>query len=152
MLVNVLIITHSSGISIKCSDNQQENAFCLPKNYSKYEIPHKDRPNQVGVGIQITEILNVDIKDYSVTMALFLDISWRDPRVVMEKDLSKAQGEDSYIPHPVDLIDQLWVPDIFVYNVSKFASDIRNFNYVYLMQTGPAQVPLGDLITDQHKK
>ena len=126
VLVNVLIITHSSGISIKCSDNQQENTFCLPKNYSKYEIPHKDRPNQVGVGIQITEILNVDIKDYSVTMALFLDISWRDPRVVMEKDLSKAQGEDSYIPHPVDLIDQLWVPDIFVYNVSKFASDIRN--------------------------
>ena len=91
----------------------------MPSNYSKYDLPLKDRPNKVGVGIHLNEILSVDVKEYSITMAIYMDIRWMDPRIVLGKEMmSQAQGEESWIPHQVEILDQLWVPDIYVYNVS----------------------------------
>ena len=105
------------GIDIHC-DAVSRRGLCLPSNYSKYDLPFKDRVNKVGVGIHLNEILSVDVKEYSITMAIYMDIRWLDPRIVLGKEMmSQAQGEESWIPHQVEILDQLWVPDIYVYNV-----------------------------------
>ena len=85
---------------------------CIPDNYDKFEMP--DKHVHVDIGIEVVEILEVNDHDFSTAMYLYFDFSWTDPRLINNATSGKTlQIETSFM-------DNLWVPDIYIYNLKSF--------------------------------
>ena len=113
-------VESATSLGISCDNADPSFLVCLPNNYSKYEIPVKKGVNQIDVSIHLDEITKVDEKDYKVTIMLFLEVKWKDPRIILGKEFfrpSAAQGEEGVVPVSIDLRDDFWLPDIFIYKV-----------------------------------
>merc|ERR1719320_1459219 len=88
---------------------------CLPKNYSKYELPNTEETHLVEISFDLDEIHEINDETYSITFSTYLVMEWTDRRLHVDQSL----GSD-YIPLDVDFLKSLWVPKIFVYNLKKF--------------------------------
>ena len=85
---------------------------CILDNYDKFEMP--DKHVHVDIGIEVVEILEVNDHDFSTAMYLYFDFSWTDPRLINNATSGKTlQIETSFM-------DNLWVPDIYIYNLKSF--------------------------------
>ena len=94
-------------------------SICIPKNYSKYDLP--ETKTKVSLGIDIMDIPNIDDNNFSVTFIAYLDIVWKDPRLIMTSD-SANSSEEKWIPMRVDesFINELWLPDLLIKHLKDF--------------------------------
>ena len=89
------------------------NHTCIPRNYSKYELP--ESLTYVSLGIDIMNIPNIDDNDFSVTLSAFLNINWRDSRIITDNAYPKDM-----IPIDVNFMKKIWLPDLYIRNLQQF--------------------------------
>ena len=130
---------------------------CLPRNYSSMDIPLMDEPNHINIEIHISDVLKINDRDFSITFSLYFNVQWREPRlqidssffqnrylkcIIIHKNelnildyyffhlIFRSSEEDQLQPVDLNLINDLWVPNVFIYNlktfkVSKFFHEIN---------------------------
>ena len=75
------------------------------------------------VGFEISDVLGINDKDYSITFGLYFSVEWMEPRLNLSKELwgeDMVAGEDDLVPVNLELIKSLWIPNIFIYNLKTF--------------------------------
>ena len=95
----------------------------VPKNYSLFHRPviNQSKAMNISVGMVITQILHIDLKDSALDFNIEFIISWVDELIGIE------EGTDGKV-HLKNASD-IWTPDLYIYDLIKF--DIQNiFNSV----------------------
>ena len=86
----------------------------MPTNYSKTTRPFLSEINNIT--IDFLNIKTLDIDDIKCTFDLFvyMNIKWKDPRIDISSDINNSAALNSA------LADQLWKPDLFIFNQKLF--------------------------------
>ena len=92
------------------------NLFCIPQNYSKFDLPTS--PTTVSLGITIVEIPKIDDHEFSVTLRGYLGVYWTEPRLIF--DVNSNVSENDWISVDGDFIKELWLPDLEIYDIKEF--------------------------------
>ena len=92
------------------------NLFCIPKNYSKFDLPTS--LTTVSLGITIVEIPKIDDHEFSVTLRGYLGAYWTEPRLIF--DVNSNVSENDWISVDGDFIKELWLPDLEIYDIKEF--------------------------------
>lgn len=105
------------GSDFKCEKDADKNkkAVCIPKNYNSFQLP-KDEDNKVGVSLSAIRVISVDEKEFSITLETYFNIDWQDERLELTKHHSKA----GLMPVDEELIDDIWKPNVFIYDLNSF--------------------------------
>jgi len=127
LVVCLLLLTDGSrgDSGFKCSDNN-DMSLCLPDNYSKFELPHTDQSNWIGISMDIDEVTQINDDDYSITISMYFNVEWQEPRLKMLPSFGvssygqKNSGHSGPVPTNVELVKDLWLPNIFIYNLKTF--------------------------------
>merc|ERR1712189_136749 len=86
----------------------------LLENYTSRGLPVKDetKPVQMSIGLTLQQILNIDIEESSMTGIYWINFEWVDDYLAWSED-DEAQniGKISLSA------DDIWMPDIEVYNM-----------------------------------
>jgi hypothetical protein len=62
-------------------------------------------------------------QEYSVTFSSYFNVLWQEPRLhISERFLAElnATSPDTMIPVNLELVNELWLPNIFIYNLKTF--------------------------------
>ena len=65
-------------------------------------------------------------QEYSVEFSSYFNVMWREPRLEIPRfflnDFNSSSGlsQGSMIPVNLELVNQLWLPNIFIYNLKTF--------------------------------
>ena len=73
---------------------------CLPKEYSKYELPNPSGVNPIRVELLIQEVLRINDKDYSITFSCYYNIYWPDKRIRLSPDFGREMLTKDQINDP----------------------------------------------------
>ena len=63
------------------------------------------------------------LQEYSVTFSSYFNVLWQEPRLhISERFLRElnATSPDTMIPVNLELVNELWLPNIFIYNLKTF--------------------------------
>ena len=102
---------------------------CLPKEYSKFELPIKRGGNVIRVTIDISEVLRINDKDYSITFACYFNVQWKEGRIHLGPEFGREQAgpgvnttgnPDIIVPMNLEFVKDLWLPNIFIYNLKTY--------------------------------
>ena len=63
-------------------------------------------------------MLQVNDKEFSVTMTMYFSVQWDEPRI--ESNLTVAEGD--WTPIDLQFLNNLWVPNIFIYDLRSFSA------------------------------
>ena len=88
-------------------------------------LPNTEKTNKIGISIDIDEVLRINDKDYTINFSTFFNVEWREKRLSMFPDFGASlrpenSTEHVMVPMPLELIKDLWVPNIFVYNLKTY--------------------------------
>ena len=112
----VILFVYLSSVDgyrdLKCSEG-----VCLPKNYSKFKLPSEAR-NEIGVSLDIDQVLSIDDSTTSIKLSMFFNVEWNDKRMVLSPENGWKRGEMK--PFSNDFVEDLWLPNIFIYNLQSF--------------------------------
>ena len=112
----------------RCSSGKDLYA-CLPKEYSKFELPIKRGGNVIRVTIDISEVLRINDKDYSITFACYFNVQWKEGRIHLGPEFGREQAgpgvnttgnPDIIVPMNLEFVKDLWLPNIFIYNLKTY--------------------------------
>ena len=111
--------------SFRCNKGGVPKSICLPENYSKFELPFSDKPNRIGISIDIDEVLAISGKDYSITFATYFNVEWNERRLNAAPEFGASlkipnSTDPVKVPMSLELINDLWVPNIFIYNLKTY--------------------------------
>ena len=67
--------------------------------------------------MDIDEVRHVDDQDYSITISMYFNVEWNEPRLNM---VTSNSSETVMVPTSVELVKDLWLPNIFIYNLKTF--------------------------------
>ena len=99
---------------------------CLPKEYSKYDFPLN---REIQISIEISEVININDIEFSITFAGYLNIQWQENRLRLSSDFGRKQAgpgvnatmnPETYVPISLEIAKELWLPDIFIYNLKTY--------------------------------
>ena len=85
--------------------------FCLPNSYDKNAIP-ENGGDFVTMGLKswITTIRDVDLIERSVTMRIWIEMTWRDDEIRIRQtnyrqngDIYSVQGDKIWLPPPLEI-------------------------------------------------
>ena len=84
-----------------------------------------DKTNVIGVSMDIDEIMQINDADYSITVSMYLNIEWQEPRLVMLPSFGASlrpgnSKEHVMVPMNLEFVKDLWLPNIFIYNLKTF--------------------------------
>jgi len=122
LFFSFLSYTLAISQSVSCS-NSVQTYICLPSNYSSMDIPVLNKANLIKIEIHISDVLVINDRDFSITYSLYFNVHWWDPRIHVNKDFFKdrvAPEPDTLTPVDLNLINDLWVPNVFIYNLKTF--------------------------------
>ena len=86
----------------------------------------------IDIGIDITDVLRINDKEYGVEFSSYFNVMWREPRLYiphiflgewnssMSGEEAEEESSDALIPVNLELVKQLWLPNIFIYNLKTF--------------------------------
>ena len=87
--------------------------------------------NNVSIETDIMDIMDVNDKEFSVTLSMYFSVKWDEPRF----ETNNTVGEDQWTPIDLQFMNQLWVPNIFIYDLRRLKdiSTLKNtfFNLWY---------------------
>ena len=80
----------------------------------------------IGVDFDIIDILDVDDKEFSITLSMYLGVYWKDPQLTGPYYCSK---ENDFTPVDLDMLPLIWVPDLYIYHLKsiKVLNVLREF-------------------------
>jgi len=107
---------------IEC-EGEKPSTLCLTKDYSTFDLPFKSKPNLIKIGFEISDVLGINDKDYSITFGLYFSVEWIEPRLNLSSELwgeDNVAREEDLVPVNLELIKNLWIPNIFIYNLKTF--------------------------------
>ena len=94
VLLAVTFLPTISMNSFQCNKGVPKS-LCLPENYSKFELPFSEQPNQIGISIDIDEVLGISGKDYSITFATYFNVEWNERRLNVKPEFGASLGADN---------------------------------------------------------
>jgi len=98
--------------------------LCLPEDYNKFDLPLTDTVNLIDIGIDITDVLRINDKEYGVEFSSYFNVMWREPRLHIPNrflnELNSSGLGNTMIPVNLELVRDLWLPNIFIYNLKTF--------------------------------
>ncbi|XP_023343176.1 gamma-aminobutyric acid receptor subunit pi [Eurytemora carolleeae] len=105
LFLNSALAQNPSGQRLKCAEQ-----YCIDLNtYKKLDVP--TNPTQVSVDLDVTQILEIDDIKFTVSFAMYFGVRWLEPRIIGPSNSS----ENPYVPIDIKFINELWVPDVYVY-------------------------------------
>ena len=119
--VAILLLLASTALGnqgIICS-----NGICLPADYNKMDLPGI-QPIQIDTQITLLEVYEVNEKDLTIHISLFMTFSWQDNRLNFTSSNATSADVDKH------LIDNIWMPDVYIYNMK----EMGGFNGVTTMR------------------
>jgi len=129
-VLGVLIFFSTSGchgVSKVSCNSAVQTYVCLPANYSSMDLPLKKESNLILIEIHISDILVIDDRDFSITYSLYFNVQWQEPRLKINENFFQQNdfedgplSSDSLTPVDLNLIKDLWVPNVFIYNLKTF--------------------------------
>ena len=63
----------------------------------------------------IMDIMAVNDKEFSVTLSMYFSVRWDEPRF----ETNNTVKEDQWTPIDLQFMNQLWVPNIFIYDLRR---------------------------------
>ena len=108
----------------KCTDENIQS-ICLPDNYSKFELPYTEQTNNIGISIDIDEVLRINDATYSITFSTYFNVEWNERRLNVGPEFgaslrSTNSSDPVMVPMNLEFIKDLWVPNIFIYNLKTY--------------------------------
>ena len=67
----------------------------------------------------IDEVLQINEKDCSIAFFSYFNVEWTESRLIV--DLDHASALEGLQPADVEVLKDLWLPNIFIYNLKTFA-------------------------------
>jgi len=116
-------VAQNTAQSLECTPEGRPKAICLATDYSTFDLPIRTECNEIKIGFEISDVLKIDDKDYSITFGLYFSVEWIEPRLNLSQDLwgpSNVESDEDLVPVNLELINSLWVPNIFIYNLKTF--------------------------------
>jgi hypothetical protein len=113
----------------QCDQGKKDLLACLPKDYSKFELPSKNAVTNIGITLDIQEVLRINDKDYSITFSCYFNVHWTENRIRLSPEFGRDQagpGEnitgnpDIMVPTNLEFVKDLWVPNILIYNLKTY--------------------------------
>ena len=92
--------------------------WCLPKDYQKLESPRPDSPVHVDINVEILDILSVNDKEFSISMSMYFSVMWQESRIVTNNTIESG----FWYPVSLEFLNDLWIPNVFIYNLKSFSS------------------------------
>ena len=90
------------------------SSVCIPSTYNKMDMPNSDQVNkepfQVSVSMYLLDIYRINYEDFTMDLNIHVRFTWNDNRLSNNKT-----GFNSDVD--VDFIENLWVPDIYIYDL-----------------------------------
>jgi len=122
--VAMLFIPALGKRGFKCSTGISKS-ICLPDNYSKFELPYTEQTNHIGISIDIDEVLRINDGTYSITFSTYFNVEWNERRLNVMPDFGASLRKDNstepvMVPMNLEFIKDLWVPNIFIYNLKTY--------------------------------
>ena len=115
----------------KCSGGLSKD-LCLPHNYSKTQFPYTEQINHIGISIDIDDVLRITDDTNSITFATYFNVEWNERRLNLMPDFGSFlrqnnSTESVMVSVNLDFIKDMWIPNIFVYNLVTFKElDVLN--------------------------
>ena len=125
LYVQISIGVETAKGIFKCNPDKKLQA-CLPDEYSKFDFPSN---NEITISIEISEVVNINEKDFSITFACYLNVQWEENRLRLSSEFGKEQAgpginatmnPNIYVPINLELIKDIWLPNIFIYNLKTY--------------------------------
>ncbi len=67
--------------------------------------------------------IRISIQEYSVTFSSYFNVLWKEPRLHISRSFFRELNQtspDSLVPVNLELVNDLWLPNIFIYNLKTF--------------------------------
>ena len=126
LLVCALVSTQGSHgkRGFTCKDGVHKS-ICLPENYSKFELPFTEKTNQIAISIDIDDVLRINDGTYSITFSTYFNVHWNERRLNVQPDFGSSlrtpnSTDAVMVPMNLEFIKELWVPNIFIYNLKTY--------------------------------
>ena len=124
-MIGICALTQSAGIvAADPSQNLTRNdcaivteGYCLPKNYNKLQRPNSSEATNVQVKFTVEQITSVNDDDFTISLAIFLSLYWKEDRLTYignDSDIDRYLSYRSSIPLGLEWANQLWLPDVYV--------------------------------------
>ena len=97
-----------------------EGKICIPTGYDRLSVPKsKSQTNvsQIEMEFMVMDILEVNDKDFSVTVGMYIGVSWEDLPITEQIFCEK---EPCYEPLNTEILSRIWQPDLYIYNLKTF--------------------------------
>ena len=91
----------------------------------KFQLLYLDQTNMVWVSMDIDEIMQINDADYSITISMYFNIEWQEPRLKMLPSFGASRRpnnsmEPVTVPMNLEFVKDLWLPNIFIYNLKTY--------------------------------
>ena len=113
----LILSTADSKGEFKCSSGKYKS-ICLRDDYSSFDLPNADTPNEIFVSINVDEVLNINDDDHSILFSTYFNVEWNETRLYVAPDLASQQ--DGFKPFSEEVLADLWMPNIFIYSLKSF--------------------------------
>ena len=87
--------------------------ICLPADYNKMDLPG-EKPIHIDTQMFLNDIYEVNQRDLTIHIRLFMLFSWRDNRLNFT-----TTKETSSVDVDKHFIDSIWTPDFFVFDMKE---------------------------------
>ena len=94
---------------------------CIPANYSRLTRPYTDSTNQIQVDFANMKILKVDDHECTITVSLWIYLTWVEPRLIVPNEVP------TYVSLDESFFSQLWKPDVYFYHLK----DIKQHSFFH---------------------
>ena len=84
------------------------------------------KTNIIRVSFNVDEILKIDDAGQTITFSSYLNVEWTEPRLQFTAK-HEDDAENEMFPVELEIIKQLWLPNIYIYNLKNFKSENHGF-------------------------
>ena len=92
-----------------------DKVLCIPSNYSKSVRPYLNQPNNILVQLNKLKVIKVSDFDSTIRLSLELLLQWKDSRIIISEEENLEESKILILNK--DLLDLLWIPEIYVYDL-----------------------------------
>ena len=100
-------------------------SICIPEDYAKIELPFTEKPNQVGIIIDIDDVLRIDDVTKTITFSTYFNVEWNERRLNIQQDFGASFRPPNYsgpvmVPMSIEVLKDLWIPNVYMYNLKTY--------------------------------
>lgn len=116
--LTLLLPTAKSKGEFKCSSGKYKSV-CLKDDYSSFDLPKSDAPNEILVSMNVDDVLNINEDDHSIHFSTYFNVEWNETRLYVAPALVAQQA--GFQPYSEEIVADLWMPNIFIYSLKSFS-------------------------------